>query len=393
VMAAGEQELRNAREALDDMGVIVDGVHVRVTDEAPESHVALVVCWETPGTYEELERVLASRPVESVALLQPDDVPSFRRLTGNTAVAWNPPARKEAAMHRSNQLRTALRTSLANSAGASASELALLAPLLETHDALEIAAAALRMYEGARRELATIRARPAAAPPQAAGSARSAGPSAGSGAAQGGGSRQRVFLGVGKRDHVRVGDIVGAVANEAGIPGDRIGAVELFESHTTVELSREDAARAVESLASTSLRSRRLNPRIDDRPGGFGGGGGRPRGGARGDRPSFIDRSDRGPRSSSDRPSRPSRPTDRGERGDRGDRGDRSARPARDDQRDARGPRAGGRESTSEARRSYADRPARERAEPRKEWSERGTRMQHAKRTPRPEAPERGAGE
>jgi hypothetical protein len=41
-----------------------------------------------------------------------------------------------------------------------------------------------------------------------------------------------------------------------------------------------------------------------------------------------------------------------------------------------------------EARLAFGDRPVRERAEGKVEWSERGARMQHAKRTPRPATPD-----
>src|SRR5690606_25014643 len=115
--------------------------------------------WETPHTTELLDRVLSTRPAESVALVQPNEVPAFQRLTGNATTAWNPPTRRETIASRTSQLRTAIRSTLANGAGASASELALLEPLLESYDALEIAAAALRLYEGAKRETNALKTR------------------------------------------------------------------------------------------------------------------------------------------------------------------------------------------------------------------------------------------
>ena len=211
---------------------------------------------------------------------------------------------------------------------------------------------------------------------------------------------------MGKRDSVRVGDIVGAVANEAGIPGERIGTVELFESHSIVELAADDAAKAVEVLGDATLRGRSLRARIDERGGEraprkertFGppradrGERGAPRGPAR-----SFDRGDRG-----DRPARPFDRADRAERSDRPARSfDRSDRPPdrapRDSARsDDRGPRSGpprggvgggagrGPVRPDEARRAFGDRPVRERAEGKQEWSERGARMQNAKRPPRP---------
>src|SRR5260221_9988283 len=42
----------------------------------------------------------------------------------------------------------------------------------------------------------------------------------------------RLFLRVGKRDGVRPADVVGAIANEAGIPGDEIGDNHLYSKFT-----------------------------------------------------------------------------------------------------------------------------------------------------------------
>ena len=418
VVAATDAGLRDAERALERLGIVVDGHAVQVVKQPTSQHVALVVLWETPATTEALTEAIATRPVDAVALLLPDELPSFRRITNGLAEAWNSPARKEAAESRTRTLRTALRSTLANAGGASASEMALLAPLLDTHDALEIAAAALRLYEGARRDAIVLRAKVANASARVA---PTSGPRGGLSVVGGGGAatssgKQRVFLAVGKRDSVRVGDIVGAVANEAGIPGERIGTVELFESHSIVELAADDAAKAVEVLSDATLRGRSLRARIDERGGEraprkertFGppradrGERGAPRGPAR-----SFDRGDRG-----DRPARPFDRADRGERSERPARSfDRSDRPPDRAPRDGarsesprgefsrgedRGPRSGpprggvgggagrGPVRPDEARRAFGDRPVRERAEGKVEWSERGARMQNAKRPPRP---------
>jgi hypothetical protein len=206
---------------------------------------------------------------------------------------------------------------------------------------------------------------------------------------------------VGKRDNVRIGDVVGAVANEAGIPGDRIGTVELFESHSIVELAPDDAARTVEALSDSTLRGRRLSARIDERTDTRSGAPRKERTFG----PPRADRADRAPRGD-----RPVRSFDRGDRAERSERPDRAPRSAPSDRAprdraprdegargpyggEERGPRSGPRGGAGagrgpvradEARRAFGDRPVRERAEGKVEWSERGARMQNAKRTPRP---------
>lgn len=375
VVASSDTGEQGARAALVRMGMLINGSAVQVVRQPTSEHVTLVVFWEAPASYDALADALATRPVDAVALLLPDELPAFRRMTHGLAEAWTPAPRKATAESRAQALRTALQTTLASSGGTSASEMALLAPMLETHDALEIAAAALRLYEGARRDVLTVRARaafqapartPVSAPRELSLSAGGAsGPAGGAG-------KLRVFLAVGKRDGARVGDIVGAVANEAGIPSDRIGAVEMFESHTTVQLSPEDAAQTVTALVQSSMRGRRLSARIDERSHE------QPK-----ERRSFgPPRADRAPRN--DRPARsfdrdergPSRGPSRGPVGaDRGPRADDRGGPSRGGGRPLR---------PDEERRAFGDRPVAERAEGRAEWSERAERMQHAKRTPRP---------
>ncbi|MBY0491504.1 MAG: DEAD/DEAH box helicase [Gemmatimonadaceae bacterium] len=393
VVAHTDQGVQQATDALTRLGLTVDGLLVQVVRQPTAQHVAMTVLWEAPTSYEALAEALAVRPVDAVALLLPDELPAFRRMTHNLAEAWTPAPKKAHAEERVQQLRTAVRSTLLNG-GATASEMALLAPLLDSYDALEIACAALRLYEGAKRDVAATKARAAAAgaKPTAPRDAR------GESAATPASGRLKVFLAAGKRDEVRVGDIVGAIANEAGIPGERIGQVELYESHTTVELAADDAAKVVEALSGATLRGRRLSARIDERGGERGGARGGDRGGDRGGR-GFG-----GPRGGGDRPRFGGDRSDRGDRGDRGERprfggGDRSGsrgeRPARsfdrgDDRGDRGGrgfggpPRGGNRPvRADDERRAFGDRPIRERTENRAEWSERAERMKHAKRPPR----------
>jgi ATP-dependent RNA helicase DeaD len=401
VVAANDPSAEEARRALTRVGLVVDGLLVQVVRQPTSQHVNLVVLWDAPASADALSEALATQPVDAIALLTPEELPAFRRLTHGTAAAWTPPTRKASVGSRVQRLRSAVRTTLQQGGGASASELALLTPLLDTFDAVEIASAALRLYEGALRDGAALKAEVAqlAARPALIDSRAARGLSVVQGGASTTSNKQRVFLAVGKRDQVRVGDIVGAVANEAGIDGDRIGAVEMFESHTTVELGADDAARAVAALANASLRGRRLSARIDERSATERGGDrGGERGGERGERrpPRTF-----GPPRGGPRPERGKPPYGEGRGEPRGDRADRG--PSRGDSRsdsrtDSRGGRPDSRNAprdagsrggaprgsfgTSGARRDFGDRPARERTEGTSEWSQRGERMKHAKRPP-----------
>ncbi len=72
----------------------------------------------------------------------------------------------------------------------------------------------------------------------------------------------RIFLNIGRQDGVRPGDIVGAIANEAGLPGRAIGVIDLFDSYSFVEVPQAEAPRVVATLARTTIRGRQLNAEI-----------------------------------------------------------------------------------------------------------------------------------
>ena len=381
VVTSTDVSATDAHRALTRLGLSVDGLLVQVVRQPTSQHVSLVVLWDAPASAEALTEALATRPVDAVALLSPEELPAFARLSQGTASAWVAPERKRVSQARVHTLRAALTAAVQQRSGPSASELALLTPLLESFDAVELAAAALRLYETALEDVAMLKRSATQSTDVRAGAARGltvmAGGAATSGASNAG--KQRVFLAVGKRDMVRVGDIVGAVANEAGIDGDRIGAVDLFESHTTVELSSDDAARAVKALADVTLRGRKLSARIDERTDSRGGADRTERRPPRTFGPPRKDGDARGaPRRDSE-----ARPDKRGPRtGGRDDvrGGARGGAPA--ERSPSRG--SGGNFGTADARRSFGDRPVRERTESTTEWAQRGDKLKHAKRPARP---------
>lgn len=72
----------------------------------------------------------------------------------------------------------------------------------------------------------------------------------------------RLYIDVGRDDGVRPADIVGAIANEAGIPGRAIGAIELFERFSFVEVPSNHAERVMRALKRTTIRGRKISPSI-----------------------------------------------------------------------------------------------------------------------------------
>ncbi|HEX6289907.1 MAG TPA: DEAD/DEAH box helicase [Herpetosiphonaceae bacterium] len=72
----------------------------------------------------------------------------------------------------------------------------------------------------------------------------------------------RLYIDVGRDDGVRPADIVGAIANEAGIPGRSIGAIELFERFSFVEVPSNHAERVTRALKRTTIRGRKIAPSV-----------------------------------------------------------------------------------------------------------------------------------
>ena len=72
----------------------------------------------------------------------------------------------------------------------------------------------------------------------------------------------RLYIDVGREDNVRPADIVGAIANEAGIPGRAIGAIELFEHFALVEVPSNAAEKVLRALRHTTIRGRKIAPSI-----------------------------------------------------------------------------------------------------------------------------------
>jgi ATP-dependent RNA helicase DeaD len=69
---------------------------------------------------------------------------------------------------------------------------------------------------------------------------------------------ERFRIEVGWRDRIRPGNIVGAIANEAGLNGRSIGRIRIFDSHSTVDLPRDIPDDIVAELRQLRVRNKPL---------------------------------------------------------------------------------------------------------------------------------------
>jgi ATP-dependent RNA helicase DeaD len=73
-----------------------------------------------------------------------------------------------------------------------------------------------------------------------------------------------LFVTVGERDNVRPADLVGAIANQAGLTGASVGKIDIRASHSIVEVASDSAESVIERLNGTTIRGRRVVARRDD---------------------------------------------------------------------------------------------------------------------------------
>lgn len=131
-----------------------------------------------------------------------------------------------------------------------AAELMSLTPLLRRFDAAVIAAAVLRLARMATRGTGPL---PAGAPLPPAVSAS--------------GGFAKIWVGIGRKDNVRPGDLVGALANQAKVPPDALGRIEVRDLFCLVEIRADQAEKAAQGLTGVTVKGRRIVARVDKGPG------------------------------------------------------------------------------------------------------------------------------
>jgi ATP-dependent RNA helicase DeaD len=77
----------------------------------------------------------------------------------------------------------------------------------------------------------------------------------------------RLFINVGKKDRIQPGNIVQGIASTSGLPGKLIGAIDIYDSYTFVDVPREYARKVLDSMKDYSMKGRKVNiERSNTRP-------------------------------------------------------------------------------------------------------------------------------
>jgi ATP-dependent RNA helicase DeaD len=182
----------------------------------------------------------AGRAGEAVTLVEPRERRQLRmieKLIGRRLTPGRIPSVADVARRRRERFKKQVAEAIEG--GELEAQLVLVEELGEEYEATEIAAAALKLL--AEREKEGVRVEPMDGD--------------GAGVEPG---MTRLFLGAGRKDGIRPLDVVGAIANEAGLPGRQVGTIDILDHVTFVEVPEEAAARVIAAMRKTTLRGRRV---------------------------------------------------------------------------------------------------------------------------------------
>ncbi len=208
----------------------------------------------------------AGRSGKAIMLVQPREIRLLRvieNLIGQKIKLMRLPSLTDVEARRRETIKDSIREKIGE--GNLLPFVQLVTELADEFDLAEIAAAAAKMVSEAERPLTvTVEPTPIRTASERERSERSVdkGPSRGPGRGSGRGNEHgmlRLVINLGREAGIRPGDIVGAIANEADIPGNTIGAIDIQDRVSFVDVPAEDGDRVISALSTTTIKGRRVN--------------------------------------------------------------------------------------------------------------------------------------
>jgi len=185
----------------------------------------------------------AGREGVAITLAEPRERPLLRnieKLTGRRLDLGTVPTVADLQARRLEATRVSVREAVV--AGGTEGFREIVQALAQEFDVLDVAAAAVKLaHEAATRTETPRAASPAASVNKKAGLA---GPFA------------RVYVSIGQAAGVQAGDLVGAITGEAKLDGSAIGAVEIEERYSLVEVQEDRADEVLRALKGATIRGR-----------------------------------------------------------------------------------------------------------------------------------------
>jgi ATP-dependent RNA helicase DeaD len=186
----------------------------------------------------------AGRTGKAITLVQPNEIRLLRiieRVIGQKIRPLRLPTLADVEARRRETLKAALREKIA--AGNLGPFVEMVSELAEEFDLSQVAAAAAKMATDGDRPLTEIAEVTASADGVEPGMVR-------------------LFLNVGRATGVRPGDLVGAIANEAGISGRDIGAIDIYDHTALVEVPAAARDQVLNALARATIKGQRVQARV-----------------------------------------------------------------------------------------------------------------------------------
>ncbi len=244
-----DRVMRRFREGQADLLVATD-VAARGLDIETVTHVINYdIPWDVEQYIHRIGRTgRAGRTGDAITLVEGRErrqLKTIERMIGASIKPMRLPTAADIAARRRDLFKTSLREAL--EAGAFDAQLAVVEELSEEYDPAEVAAAALQMLWQTQHS--------ASSPSELAEEIAADGeqPEAG---------MTRLFVGMGRQDGLRPGDLVGAITNEAGINGRSIGAIDILDRTAFVEVPSPEADNVIAALRQTKLRGRKVNIQV-----------------------------------------------------------------------------------------------------------------------------------
>jgi ATP-dependent RNA helicase DeaD len=241
-----DRVMRRFREGLSDLLIATD-VAARGLDIDTVTHV---INYELPFDVEQyIHRIgrtgRAGRSGDAISLIEPRERRKMRlieQITGAKITPTRIPTVADITARRREVFRDSLRLRLEK--GDAESQLSTVEALATEYDPVEIAATALQLLWE-----------------QTHGKSSSTHEVDEEIAAEGGQPEPgmtKLFIGLGRQDGLRPGDLVGAITNQLNLPPRRIGAIDILDRTAFVEVPTDIAEDVIAVLGSTKLRGRRV---------------------------------------------------------------------------------------------------------------------------------------
>lgn len=244
-MAQTERDrvMRRFREGQSDLLIATD-VAARGLDIDSVTHVINYdIPWDVEQYIHRIGRTgRAGREGDAITLVEPRERRQLRFIEQMIGAKIKPariPTAADIAARRRELFKDALRDAL--EAGNFDGQLITVEELAAEYDVAEVAAAALHILwetgagtqQETDEEVAAFGEQPEA-------------------------GMTRLFIGMGRQDGLRPGDLVGAITNEAGISGKSIGAIDIMDRSAFVEVPSGQASAVIDALNRTKLRGKRV---------------------------------------------------------------------------------------------------------------------------------------